>query len=71
MCAHLLDTDFSYLNSLDIELSWLTIKSTVLGAIDLFVPKTKTAMHNTQPVWFNNTIRHQVKYLRTMRRKTK
>ena len=28
-------------------------------------------MHNTQPVWFNNTIRHQIKCLRTLRRKTK
>ena len=71
MCAYLLDTDFSYLNPLDVELSWLAIKNTILCAIDLFVPKTKIAIHNTQPVWFNNTIRHQIKCLRTLRRKTK
>ena len=37
----------------------------------LFVPKMKSAVHNTQPVWFDNTIRHQIKCLRTMRRKVK
>ena len=71
MCSYLSDIDFSYLNSLDVELSWLAIKNTILGAIELFVPKMKSVVHNTQPVWFDNTIRHQIKCLRTMRRKVK
>ena len=43
---------------------------TILDAIDLFVTKTKTAIDN-QPAWFNSNIRHQIKCLRTLRRKTK
>ena len=37
----------------------------------LFVPKTKTTSDNNQPAWFNSDIRHQIKCLRTFRRKTK
>jgi len=61
MCSYLFDTDFSCLTSLDVETSWNVIKSTVLGAIDLFIPKIKTTTHVNQPVWFNSNIRHQIK----------
>ena len=60
-----------YLNSLDVKLSWLAIKYTILGVMELFVPEMKSAVLNTQPVWFDNTIRHQVKCLRIMTRKVK
>ena len=31
MCSYLSNIDFSYLNSLDVELSWLAIKNTILN----------------------------------------
>ena len=71
MCSYLFDTDFSCLTSLDVETSWIVIKSTILDAIDQFIPKIKTTTHNNQPVWFNSNIRHQIKCVRTLRRKTK
>jgi len=62
-CSYLFDTDFSCLTLLDVEMSWSVIKSTILDAIDLFIPKFKTITHDNQPVWFNSNIRHQIKCL--------
>jgi len=69
MCSYLFDTDFSSLTSLDVEMSWNIIKSTILDAIDLFIPKIKTTTHGNQPVWFNSNIRHQIKFVQTLRGK--
>ena len=69
----------SYLNSCNlsdfytptnIEKAWAILKQHISFVIDAFIPKVK--LHTSQhPKWFNSQIRHHIKCLRTLRRKTK
>ena len=71
MNSYLLDLDFSvcFLSN-DIEFVWSFIKSFLYQAMYMFVPKTHIRSHKDPP-WFNPSIRHRVKMLKTLRRKYK
>ena len=69
--SFMLDFDFSViLKTSDIEYMWFIIKSSLYEAMSLFVPKIQVK-HNHGPKWFNSDIRHHLKSLRTLRRKSK
>lgn len=54
----------------DIEKAWAILKQHISLAIDAFIPKVK--FHTSQhPKWFDSQIRHHIKCLCTLRRKTK
>jgi len=63
---HLANIDFSpCLQSHDIEHIWTFIKSAVINAMNLHIPKIK--IH--QPKWYTSKIKHHIKCLQTLRRK--
>ena len=68
---HLLLCDFTtcYLSH-DIELVWSTIEHLIIDAMQLFIPVRKIHA-NEHPPWFNSDIRHNIKQLRTLRRRYK
>ena len=68
---HLLLCDFTtcYLSH-DIELVWSTIEHLIIDAMQLFIPVRKIHA-NQHPPWFNSDIRHNIKQLRTLRRRYK
>ena len=47
---------------------WTYIKTAINSSIDQFIPKFPVK-HAHQPKWFNSTIRHKIKCLRTLKRK--
>ena len=66
-----MDIDFGfYLQCDDIEFIWFVIKSLIFEAMYLFIPKI-SLKHNHGPKWFDSSIRHHLKCLRTLRRKQK
>ena len=71
MHSYLLTCDLSdFYSTSDVEEAWQILKQHINFSIDTFVPKVK--LHSTQhPKWFNPQIRHHIKCLRTLRRKTK
>ena len=71
MCDFLMDWDFSNcLDSSTVEVIWSDIKDAITTAISRFVPTfTTTHRHAHLPKWFNQQLRHNLKCLRTLRRK--
>uniref|UniRef100_A0A1X7TFU4 Reverse transcriptase domain-containing protein n=1 Tax=Amphimedon queenslandica TaxID=400682 RepID=A0A1X7TFU4_AMPQE len=55
---HLLDTDFSYFSSVDIEFLWDYLKSIILDACHKFIPRASSSTR--YPLWFTGNIRHQL-----------
>lgn len=71
LVSYLLERGFdSCLNSVDIESSWHSFKNILLQACDKFIPKIKLRRH-AYPKWFTKEICHQIKCIRTLRRKNK
>ena len=70
MSDYLLDWDFtSCYSSQDIDFIWNDIKSAILTAIDKLVPTVAiTKRHSHLPRWFNGSLRHDLKRVRTIRR---
>ena len=69
LCDYLLDIDFEdCFYSDDVESVWSTIKSTILNAMNLFIPKLPRRSHN-HPKWFNSVIRHRINCIRTLRKR--
>ena len=67
----LANCDFSDCNnSDDVEFIWFIIKSYIISAMELYIPKVKVRSHQ-YPKWFTAHLRHQVKCLRTLLRKIK
>ena len=67
----LANCDFSdCYNSDDVEFIWFIIKGYIISAMELYIPKVKVRSHQ-YPKWFTAHLRHQVKCLRTLRRKIK
>ena len=63
--------DFSVCENLPgVDAIWHFIKNSVLEGIHLFVPKIKLKSSKS-PKWYTSNIRHQIKCLRTLRRKYK
>ena len=54
----------------DIESIWSFIKDSILDGINTNIPKVRIKP-NSSPKWFTSNIRHQIKCLRTLRRKHK
>ena len=51
----------------DVNVVWTIIKTIIIKAVALFIPKFY--LHSCQyPKWFNKNIRHQLKCLHTLRR---
>lgn len=71
LCSYLLDADFSTcFNSDNIALVWVTIEEAIYDGTDMFIPKLTIKKHQ-HPQWFNSSIHHRIKCLRTLRRKLK
>ena len=69
LCDHLLDSDFgNCLLSSDVEFVWANIKSAILNAMDIYIPKVHLKPHK-HPKWFTADIRHMLNCIRTLRRK--
>ena len=70
MCDFLLDWDFdSCYFSQDVEVIWSRIKLAILTAIGKFVPiVTVSKRHSHLPRWFNSSVYHDLKRVRTIRR---
>ena len=69
--SFLLDSDFSpVFESDNIEFIWSFIKSLIYEAMSLFIPK-KQVKCRRDPIWFNSDIRHQLKCLRTLKRRSR
>ena len=67
----LANCDFSdCYNSDDVEFIWLIIKGYTISAMELYISKVKVQSHQYIK-WFTAHLRHQVKRLRTLRRKIK
>ena len=54
----------------DIDSIWLFIKNNITRGMDLFIPKIRTSSSQF-PKWYTSNIRHQIKCLRTLRKKYK
>ena len=66
---YILDRDFSeYYTTRDVDELWMILKSTLLEAIDLFVPQARIT-HNSQSKWFTPVVRHKIDKLHYHRRK--
>ena len=66
VCSYLMDIDFGfYLQCDDIEFIWFVIKSLIFEDMYLFIPKI-SLKHNHGPKWFDSSIRHHLKCLRTL-----
>jgi len=48
---------------------WSIIKEAIISGVHKFIPKHKRKT-STLPVWCNGEIKHQINYLRTLRKKT-
>uniref|UniRef100_A0A1X7V2M7 Endonuclease/exonuclease/phosphatase domain-containing protein n=1 Tax=Amphimedon queenslandica TaxID=400682 RepID=A0A1X7V2M7_AMPQE len=71
LVSYLLEGDFdSCQNSVDIESLWHSFKHNLLQASHKFIPKIKLRRH-VYPKWFTKEICHQIKCIRTLRRKYK
>ncbi|XP_065895943.1 uncharacterized protein [Dysidea avara] len=57
-------------NLSDIDSIWLFIKNNITRGMDLFIPKIRTSSSQF-PKWYTSNIRHQIKWLRTLRKKYK
>ena len=66
MNNYLLELDLTL--SDDVECSWSIVKSAILHAITLFVPKIKFKSNNL-PKYFTSNIKHQINCIRTLRKK--
>ena len=55
------------LNSSNTEFIWSYLKTAINSAVNLYVPQVHVNKAN-QPKWFNSTIRHKIKSLRTIKR---
>ena len=63
--------DFSICEHLpDIDSIWHFIKNSIIRGMHIFVPKFKLKSSQS-PKWFTSNIRHQIKCLRTLRKKYK
>ena len=71
MCDFLLDWDFGECyQSSDVEVIWSSIKHAIHTAIDKYVPLSHIpSRHNHLPKWFTSSLRHDLKRLRTLRRR--
>ena len=66
----LLYSDFSAVfESINIEFIWLYIKSLIYEAMSLYYIPKMLVKHRRDPIWFNSDIRHQLKCLRTLKRR--
>ena len=71
LCDHLLDIDFSNcLQSNAVEHVWSSIKSVILKAMDIYIPKVRLKT-SKRPRWFTPEIKHLKNRIRTVRRKCK
>ena len=69
LCNTLLQVDFTpCLFSQDTKFVWNFIKSEIVKAVLLHIPTTRLYSHQF-PKWFTPSIHHQVKCMRTLRRK--
>lgn len=69
LCDHLLDTDFSdCLYSDNVEYVWSSIKSSILNAMNIYIPKVRIKPRK-HPKWYNSDIRHMLNCICTVRRK--
>ena len=50
----------------DINVAWSFIKTIITEAMTLYIPKFYLHSHQ-YPIWFNKNLRHQLKYLHTLR----
>jgi len=66
MNNYLLELDLTL--SDDVEYSWYIIKSAILDATALFIPKIKLKPNNL-PKYFTPNIKHQLNYTCTLRKK--
>ena len=55
------------LNSSNTEFIWSYLKTAINCAVNLYVPQVHVNKAN-HPKWFNSTIRHKIKCLRTIKR---
>jgi len=71
LCDHLTNIDFfPCLQSHDVQFIWSFIESTVLNAMNHFIPKIKIHNHQ-QPKWYTSDIKHHIKCLKTLHCKYK
>lgn len=69
LLIYLLDFDFTdFYSSDDIEYSWNSLKSTIINASSLFIPKIRLHSHQ-RPKWFTKDIQHHINQIHTLRRK--
>ena len=69
LSEYLLNSDLSALyNSSDAEEIWLTLRSHITSAMDLYIPKIRLRVRQF-PTWFTPQLRHSLKCLRTLQRK--
>ena len=65
----LLDYDFSHIfSSNDIEFIWSFIRSSIYEAMSLYIPRVLIMCHK-DPKWYDSDIRHNLKCIRTLKRK--
>ena len=68
---YLFHIDFSIFEQLsDIDSIWLFIKDSISSGMDLFIPKIRTRSSQF-PKWYTSNIHHQIKCLRSLRKKYK
>jgi len=66
---YLANFDFIALyNTTDVEQAWSVIKQCLTIAIDLFIPKIRLTSYQ-YPKWFSPNLKHQLKYLCTLRKR--
>lgn len=71
LCNFLSSIDFSVCELLpDVDSIWNYIKDCITTGMHMFIPKIKLSSSQT-PKWYTSNIRHQIKCLRTLRKKHK
>ncbi len=71
MTDHLLNTDYSScLYCTDVELVWCNLRTIINDAIKQFAPMVKIRAKKNHPKWYNQTVRHHINCVRSIRKKT-
>ena len=65
---YLLEFDFSFCNSMDIDSAWNHLKSILSIGCSRYIPKIRINSHRP-PKWFNSDIRHLLNRVHSLRRK--
>ena len=69
LCQYLINSDLTCLyNHSDPNQAWTFVRDLITTGMDQFIPKAKLK-HNQYPTWFSPLLRHQVKCMRTLRKK--